>query len=263
MINLLAMLGVSILLVEAFMLIFWGIYLIKRNMSLSDVAWSLGFIVACAVYVVLGEGFVWRKLLILTLVSIWALRLTFYFLERISNQPEDPRFGLIFAPEKKNFFSSIPSLTLKSFIFFLFQGLVIVLLSLPFALMSRDSFSYFGSIEVFGILVWMAGVAGESIADRQLYQFKNNPAYKDYVCEEGLWRYSRHPNYFFEWIVWIGYAILAFPSPWGWLGIISPILMFYLLTQVSGPLNEEEALRTKGDAYREYQKRTSAFFPWF
>lgn len=264
MINLLAMLGMSIWLVEVFMLIFWGVYLTKKNLSISDIAWGLGFIAVCTIYFILGEGYLWRKLLILTLVSIWALRLTGYLLERFLPNEQDPRFNLIFASEKKNLFTSIPSLTLKSLVYFLLQGLVIVILSIPFAIISRDPFPYFGPIEVLGILIWMGGMTGEAIADRQLHQFKSNPAYRDYVCEEGLWHYSRHPNYFFEWIIWIGYAVVALPSPLGWLGLISPALMLYLLTKVSGiPLAEAEALRTKGDAYREYQRRTSAFIPWF
>lgn len=263
MFNLLAMLGMSIWIVEVFMLIFWGIYLLKRNLNIIDIARGLSYIVACSVYVILGNGDIWRKLFILILVSTWALRLTYYTLERFLPHQEDSRYGLIFNSEKKNFFSSIPTLTLKSLIYFMLQGILVVLLSIPFALISRDTFPYFGPFEIFGILVWMGGLAGEAIADRQLYQFKQDPFYRNYVCEEGLWRYSRHPNYFFEWVVWIGYCILALPAPLGWLGIIAPVLMFYLLFKVSIPLAESEALRTKGDAYQEYQKRTSVFFPWF
>jgi steroid 5-alpha reductase family enzyme len=132
--------------------------------------------------------------------------------------------------------------------------------------MSQHSFPFFSSYEVFGLLIWMGGVAGETIADYQLASFKRNPLYagSGQVFDQGLWRYSRHPNYFFEWIVWIGYSVMAISAPFGWLGIISPILILFLLLKVSGvPLTEAHALEAHGEAYRDYQSKTSPFFPWF
>jgi steroid 5-alpha reductase family enzyme len=131
--------------------------------------------------------------------------------------------------------------------------------------MSQNMLPFFTSFEVFGLLLWMGGLMGETIADAQLTFFKErNPANANQVCEEGLWYYSRHPNYFFEWIIWIAYFVMALASPYGWIAIISPILILYLLLKVTGaPLVEAEGIRTKGDAYRLYQERTSEFFPWF
>jgi len=109
-----------------------------------------------------------------------------------------------------------------------------------------------------------AAAEPEGIADRQLYYFKKNPENASKTCREGLWKYSRHPNYFFDWMTWVGYAVFALGSPWGWIGLISPALVLYFLLDVTGiPATEAQALRSRGDEYREYQRTTSSFVPWF
>jgi steroid 5-alpha reductase family enzyme len=114
------------------------------------------------------------------------------------------------------------------------------------------------------VALWLAGIGGEAVADAQLRAFKAHPASKGRVCAFGLWKYSRHPNYFFEWVVWIGYAVFALGSPWGWAGLASPLLMLFFLLRVTGiPPSEARALATRGDEYRDYQRRTSVFVPWF
>ena len=106
--------------------------------------------------------------------------------------------------------------------------------------------------------------AGEITADAQLSRFKSNPANRGKLCDVGLWRYSRHPNYFFESVIWLAYALFALSSPWGWVGLASPALILYFLLKVTGiPATEAQALRTKGEAYRRYQETTSVFIPWF
>ena len=98
----------------------------------------------------------------------------------------------------------------------------------------------------------------------QLQGFKKDPANRGKTCRAGLWSYSRHPNYFFEWLIWVSFFIFASASPYGWISIVCPVLIFYFLFKVSGiPATEAQALRTKGDDYRDYQRTTSAFFPWF
>lgn len=253
------MLGTSLVLVQTVMLLFWGYYLIRRNVSVVDIGWGIGFIVAAAVYFLLGDGYFWRKVLVLTIVSIWALRLVKYLSHRFLPEREDPRYELLLTKWPFAGYPIFQVLTL-----FGFQGLLITFLSLPFALMNQNLLPFFSTYEVFGLLVWMGGIVGEAVADRQLDQFKQNPALAGQVCDQGLWKYSRHPNYFFEWVVWIGYGLMALSAPYGWLGLASPLLMLYLLLKVSGvPLAEAQALKTKGDAYRDYQARTSPFFPWF
>ena len=120
-------------------------------------------------------------------------------------------------------------------------------------------------LELLGAAIWVAGILGESIADRQLARFKADPANKGRVCDVGLWRYSRHPNYFFEWTIWVAYAVFCLASPpWGYVGLAMPALMLHFLLNVTGiKATEEQALKSRGDAYRRYQQTTSAFVPWF
>lgn len=112
--------------------------------------------------------------------------------------------------------------------------------------------------------IWVVAFAGEVTADRQLLAFKTNPQNKGKTCQAGWWRYSRHPNYFFEWLIWVSYALFASSSPWGWLAWLCPATLLYLLFKVTGiPATEAQALRSRGEAYRRYQQTTSAFVPWF
>ena len=107
-------------------------------------------------------------------------------------------------------------------------------------------------------------LAGESAADRQLEAFRRDPANRGKTCRVGLWRVSRHPNYFFEWLVWVAYFVFALASPWGWVTIYCPALMLFFLFRVTGiPATEAQALKSRGEDYRQYQRTTSAFFPWF
>lgn len=259
MFHLLVMLGTSIIVVEIIMLIFWFVYLVRWNVSIVNIAWGIGFVAVALVDFILGEGYIWRKVLVVTVVSIWALRLVDHLATRFLPEKDDPRYQLLLRQWP---YPNYPTLQVLSL--FLLQGCLITILSLPFALMSQDVLPFFSTYEVFGLLLWMVGVVGESVADRQLEQFKQNPAYKGQVCEWGLWKYSRHPNYFFEWIVWLGFCLMALSAPFGLLSIVAPILMLCLLLKGSGiPLNEAQALDSKGEAYRDYQRRTSSFFPWF
>jgi steroid 5-alpha reductase family enzyme len=110
--------------------------------------------------------------------------------------------------------------------------------------------------------VFVVALVGEWVADRQLAAFKADPNNRGRVCRAGLWRYSRHPNYFFEWLVWVAYFVFALPSPWGWLSALSPLLMLFFLFRITGiPATEEQSLRSRGAEYREYQRTTSVFFP--
>jgi steroid 5-alpha reductase family enzyme len=118
-------------------------------------------------------------------------------------------------------------------------------------------------LEYAGFILWFISVTGETIADRQLAAFKKNPANKGKICQVGLWNYSRHPNYFFEWLMWFSYFVFALGSPWGILAIISPAVILYLLLKVTGiPATEEQSLRSKGEAFKAYQASTSVFVPW-
>lgn len=253
--HILIMMGISFSLVTGLMLLLWVVYVIQRNASILDIGWGVGFVLTALVYYALGEGDIWRKLLVLILVSAWGLRLVFHLIERFS------------IPHTSRYQSAFQSFQdwglLKTLGVFLIQALLIVILSLPFALMSQNRLLFFSVWEVFGLLLWMAGFVGESIADRQMMEFKQDPANRNKVFEKGLWKYSRHPNYFFEWMIWIAYAMMALPAEGGWLALISPLLLLVMLLSISKPLNEAQALKTKGEAYHDYQQNTSSFIPWF
>jgi Predicted membrane protein len=121
----------------------------------------------------------------------------------------------------------------------------------------------FSVVEFVAAALWVIGFAGESTADRQLLHFRLDPQNRGRTCQLGLWRYSRHPNYFFEFLMWVAYALFASATPFGWIAFACPAVMLFLLLKVTGiPATEAQALRTRGDEYHEYQRTTSVFVPW-
>jgi steroid 5-alpha reductase family enzyme len=139
-----------------------------------------------------------------------------------------------------------------------------VVLSAPALIAVFNEESRLAPLELAAFVLWAAALWGEALADRQLEGFKSRPSSRGRTCREGLWRYSRHPNYFFEWLIWVAYALFALASPWGAASLTSPALMLYLLFKVTGiPATEAQAIRSKGDDYRRYQASTSVFVPWF
>ena len=142
------------------------------------------------------------------------------------------------------------------------QAVSNVLLAIPFIIITANQNPELSVWEYAGIAIWVCAYIGEMIADRQLAAFKKDPKNKGKVCNSGLWYYSRHPNYFFEWLTWMSYFVFALASPYGFIAIISPLIILYLLLKVTGiPNNEEQNLRSKPVAYKSYQQTTSPFFP--
>jgi steroid 5-alpha reductase family enzyme len=189
--------------------------------------------------------------------AAWALRLAAYIVRRHRGAAEDGRYQEIRARYRERahrFF----------FWFYQAQGLLASLLSLPFLLIAFDLRPEFGALEISGYALSVTALVLESVADRQLARHRRDPAMRGTTCRAGLWRYSRHPNYFFEWLVWVGFAIAAVGAPYGIAALASPLLMLYLVLRVTGiPPVEERAIRSRGDEYRRYQRSTSAFVPWF
>jgi steroid 5-alpha reductase family enzyme len=245
-------------LVGAMMLILWVIHLLIKNAAIVDVGWAAGLGILAIYYALAGPGYVPRKWLMAAVVGLWSLRLAAYLLfARVVGKPEEGRYVQLRRDWKTN-------LPLRFLFFFEFQALLDVALSLPFLLACLNARAGLGVTAFIGAGISLAAMVGEAVADRQLDAFKNNPANKGKTCQAGLWRYSRHPNYFFEWLIWVGFAILAITAPWGVLGVISPALILYFLLGVTGiPATEAQALRSRGEEYRAYQRRTSAFVPWF
>jgi steroid 5-alpha reductase family enzyme len=133
----------------------------------------------------------------------------------------------------------------------------------PFFVAAADPSPTLHPLLILGAALAFASVIGEGVADAQLRRFKADPANRGTVCRVGLWSWSRHPNYFFDWLVWCAFVLLALGSPWGWVTIVSPALMLYFLLRVTGiPATEAHALRSRGAAYARYQREVSAFIPW-
>ncbi len=242
--------------------IFALLYLLARridNYGIVDVAWAYAFAALATFYALAGPGWPLRRALIAALAVVWSLRLgTHLAIRVIGHHPvEDGRYiqlrkdwAGVFAP--------------KMFGFFQLQAGSIVLLAAAFALAALNPAPALHPLEYAGAALWLLAIIGEALADAQLAAFKKSPANKGKVCDVGLWHYSRHPNYFFEWLIWVSFFVFALGSPYGWIAIIGPASILYLLLRVTGiPLTEEQSLRSRGDAYRRYQQTTSAFVPWF
>jgi steroid 5-alpha reductase family enzyme len=249
-----SLIGLGIMMI--LMLAVWLIHLPLKNAGLVDVAWAFGLAVLAVTYSFLGNGDPLRKWLLSGMAAVWGLRLALHLLRRTIGQDEDGRYQQM----RKEWGGRIE---IKFLAFFQFQALLNVVLALPFLLVSINPEKGLSAFEFTGLVIWIAALIGESVADQQLKLFKSDPANKGKTCRQGLWNYSRHPNYFFEWLVWVAYFVFALGTPYGWISIIGPILMLYFLFKVTGiPATEAQALRTRGDDYRDYQRTTSAFVPW-
>ncbi len=243
--------------VAGLMFVLWLLHLATKNASIVDVGWAASLALLAIVYALRASGDVVRSWTIASMAAIWGLRLAAHLLARIVGEPEEGRYVQLRREWKTN-------LGFKFLIFFEFQAILAVILSLPFLLPTFNESSGLTVVELIAVAVWIVGIAGESVADQQLNRFKSDPSNKGRTCQVGLWKYSRHPNYFFEWLIWTSFALFALSSPLGWLGLISPVLILYFLFNVTGiPATEAQALRSRGDEYRHYQETTSAFFPWF
>lgn len=244
--------------VGALMLFLWVVHLLIGNAAVVDVGWAAGLGLLAVYYAYAGPGYLSRRYAIAAMAAIWSFRLAGYLLfARVIGHPEEGRYVQLRQDWKTN-------LPLRFLFFFEFQALLDLALSLPFLLACLNTRAPLGILEKLAAAIWLIGILGEAIADAQLDAFKKNAAHKGKTCRAGLWEYSRHPNYFFEWIIWVGYAVFALGSPWGWLGLFSPALILYFLLGLTGiPATEAQALRSRGDEYREYQRTTSAFIPWF
>lgn len=256
--TLFAMVGAAFLLIMGTMILLWVFYCFNKNASVVDLGWTASFILAVWAFFILGDGYLPRRIVIAAMVTIWAGRLLWHLIGRFRPSVEDPRYtSLLQTWGKKH-------LDLKVLTMFIFQGLIALTLSFTFLIISLNTRATWSYWELGGFFVWFFGAWGETIADNQKNEFRSHPENAGKICKEGLWRYSRHPNYFFEWIVWIGFFLFALGSPMGWLAIFAPAIMLYLLLYVTGvPVAETQALKAKGDAYREYQETTSTFIPWF
>lgn len=251
------LLGQGLALATAVMVALWLLHRRARNASWVDVGWALSLGMLAALYAVQADGYLPRRLLVAAVVGTWSLRLSLHLASRLLRDgAEDPRYGEMRARWGGR-------LGLKFFALFVGQGLLDVLLAWPFLAAGLDAAPRIHWITWAGAGLAVLGMAGEALADAQLRGFKANLENRGTVCRVGLWGWSRHPNYFFDWLVWCGFALLGLASPLGWVGVLSPALMLYFLTRVTGiAATEAHALRSRGEAYRRYQREVSAFLPW-
>jgi steroid 5-alpha reductase family enzyme len=249
---------VGLALIILAMVILWLISLREKDASIADVFWGFGFIMLASVYFVLSPGFFGRKILICALVALWGLRLGVHLWIRNRHQGEDFRYQAWREQAGKNFW------WVSLFSVFLLQAVLLWLISAPLLAAQTSQLSeHWTRWDVIGTLVWLMGFSFETIGDWQLSRFKRNLENRGKVYKEGLWRWTRHPNYFGEAVLWWGYFMIALSTEIGVWTVYSPILMSWLLLRVSGVTKLEKSLVEHKPDYADYVKQTSAFIPWF
>jgi steroid 5-alpha reductase family enzyme len=236
----------------------WVLQRMTGNSGWVDVVWSFGLGLAGLVLALVPNGPTTRQIVVAALIAAWSVRLGSHIAQRSASGPEDTRYAALREEWGARF-------QFRLFLFLQVQALAAALLGLSMMLAAHNPAPFPRALDVAGIVVLIIAVAGEGIADEQLRRFKKNPANRGRVCDVGLWGWSRHPNYFFEWFGWVAYPLLAIDTSggwyWGWLALSGPAFMYFLLVHVSGiPLLEQQMLKSRGDAFRAYQTRVSAFF---
>lgn len=228
-----------------------------QDNSIVDVVYGLGFVlIGWSGWIAYGSHET-RQLLLLAMVSLWGLRLAGHVALRKQNEDgEDPRYRQWRESWGKTF-------VWRSYLqIYLLQGTVIYLVALPLLLVIQNAGGPLGWLDLLGVSIWLVGFAFEAIGDWQLLQFKRDPGNRGRIMQYGLWRFTRHPNYFGEATLWWGIYLVALAAPLGWLALISPLLIAFLLLKVSGiPMLEERYAGNR--EFEKYKQQTNAFFPWF
>lgn len=236
--------------------VLWLASLALTNASIVDMWWGPAFVVALAAYLDFGAPTHPRGWLVLTATLLWAVRLAWHIGRRNVGHGEDPRYRAWRNEHGSRWW------WWSFFQVFLLQAVVAWVVSWPLYFAVQASSSFPTAWDLAGATLFLVGWSFESVADRQLTIFKRNPANRGRVLDGGLWRYSRHPNYFGEAVLWWGLGLIGIAVPGGWMGLIGPLLITWLLLRVSGVMLLERGLRQTKPGYADYMARTSAFVPW-
>jgi len=245
-------------LVAAMMLGAWVHSLLTKDASWADFFWGLGFVLVALAGYVLTPGHALRKQLMLALTALWGLRLAAYIYLRKRGAGEDFRYQAMRKKHGEKF------AWVSLFTVFGLQGALLLIIALPQqATMVAPTPTNLTFLDILGTAIFFLGFGCEAIADIQMARFKRNPANRSKVMDHGLWRYSRHPNYFGEAVLWWGLYLIALSNSGHWWVVISPVLITFLLLRVSGVPLLEEGLTQRREGYAEYVRRTRVFVPWF
>ena len=239
------------------MTLFWVYQCRTKDASIVDVGWALGLLMASILFLLKGEGLTLRNYFACAVLGIWSARLSFYlFKNRVWKvHQEDGRYQRM-RQAMGNWAH------LGFYLFFFAQSLLVLLFALP-AFGATQNPSELSVFDILGLGIGLLAITGETYSDYQLAKFRSDPQNKGTTCKIGFWRYSRHPNYFFEWLHWFAYLFFSLTGPYWYLGLMGPILMYVFLMKVTGiPYTEARALSHRSD-YLQYQQETSMFFPWF
>jgi len=230
--------------------------LLKKDNSIVDAAWGFGFFLVTALTLVKEPGITSRQILVLILVSFWSFRLSLTIFFRNRGRGEDFRY----AKWREDWGNWV---VLRSYFqVFILQGLIMLIVALPIVLVNQSQDEHLNGLDVIGLLLWLLGYFFEAVGDFQLLSFKRIPANERKIMQQGLWRYTRHPNYFGEAAMWWGLGLIALSVPAGWMALLSPLLLTFLLAKVSGiPMLEKKY--ADNPEFREYARRTPVFIPWF
>ena len=234
----------------------WAWQQYTRNAGIVDVLWSLCVGASAVAMAILGDGSMPARVAVALLGGTWGARLALHLAHRVFTEAEDGRYAYL----RRHWNGS----GAKFFLFFQLQAALVPLFAMPFAAAARSPQAALLPWASIAAAIWIGAVVGEGIADRQLARFRADPANRGRTCRAGLWKYSRHPNYFFEWLHWFAYVALAAGSPWWWMAAAGPIVMYVFLRWISGvPYTEAQALRSRGEDYADYQRSTPMLIPWF
>lgn len=238
------------------MALLWFVQYRRRNAGIVDVAWAFGTgLLGVWLVMTSPDGDPVRKILLAVLMGFWGLRLGAHLAGRVARETEDGRYLYL-----REVLGSKTQPVM--FVFFQLQAGWAVMFATPVWAAAQTARGGLDWLDIAGVVVWAGALFGEWVADRQLDAFRSNPANRGNVCQDGLWRYSRHPNYFFEWLHWFAYILIGVGSNWWWLTVAGMLVMLVFITRITGiPYTEKQALRSRGAAYEAYQRSTSAFFP--